>query len=117
MRNLIISIQKKEVHKAATCINQWRFRSTCNETRTIEFFYKSGSLPGDKLMKQLFYILSMMNLNEVGILEFVSDAGGNNVRFNKLLRNGKEIGNRLWLEYEDITFQDPSTLRKTMIET
>ena len=29
----------------------------------------------------------------------------------------KEIGNRLWLEDEDVTFQDPSTFRKTMIVT
>ena len=46
-------------------------------------------------MEQLFYILSMMTLIEVRILGFVSDAGGNNARLNKLLRNGKEIGNRL----------------------
>ena len=110
MRNLIISIQKKEVHKAATCINQWRFRSTCNETRTIEFFYNSGSLPGDELMNQLFHVLSMMNLIEVKMLVFVSDAGGNNTRLNKLLRNGKEIGNIFWLEDDVVTFQDPSTL-------
>ena len=35
-------------------------------------------------MKQLFNMLSMMNLIEVGILGFVSDAGGNNARLNKL---------------------------------
>ena len=34
-----------------------------------------------------------MNLIEVRILGFVSDAGGNNARLNKLLRNGKEFGN------------------------
>ena len=54
----------------------------------------------------------MMNLIEGRILGFVSDTGGNNARLNMLLRNGKEIGNRLWLEDEDITFQDSSTFRK-----
>ena len=107
----------KEVHKAVTYVNQWRFRSIYNETRTIEFFYNSGSLPGDELMKLLFNILSMMNFIEVRILGCVSDAGGNSTRLNTLLHNGKEIGNRLWLEDEDITFQDPSTFRKTMIAT
>ena len=68
-------------------------------------------------MKQLSNILSMMNLIEVRILGFVSDARGNNSRLNKILRNGKEIGNILWLEDEDVTFQDPSTFRKTMIAT
>ena len=48
---------EKEIHKPATYVNQWRFRSIYNETRTIEFFYNSGSLPGDELMKQLFNIL------------------------------------------------------------
>ena len=56
-------------------------------------------------MKQLSNILSMMNIIEVKMLVFVSDAGGNNARLNKLLRNGKEIGNRLWLEDEDVTFK------------
>ena len=101
---------EKEVHKAATYINQWRFRSIYNETRTIEFFYNSGSLPGDELMKQLFNIISMMNLIEVRILGFVSDTRGNNTILNKLLRNGKEIGNIFWLEDDVVTFQDPSTL-------
>ena len=78
----------------------------------IVLFYMSWSLSGDELIKQSFYILSTMNLIEVRILIFVSGAGENNTILNKLLRNGKEIGNRLWLEYEDITFQDPSTLRK-----
>ena len=100
----------KEVHKAVTYVNQWRFRSIYNETRTIEFFYNSGSLPGDGLMKQLFNILSMMNLIEVRILGFVSDTRGNNTILNKLLRNGKEIGNIFWLEDDVVTFQDPSTL-------
>ena len=68
-------------------------------------------------MKQLSNILSMMNLIEVRILGFVSDARGNNSRLNKILRNGKEIGNILWLEDEDVTFQDPSTFRKIMIAT
>ena len=66
-------------------------------------------------MKQLFNILSMMNLIEVRILGFVFDEGGNNARLNKLLRNGKEIGNRLWLEDEDVTFQYPSIFRKKTI--
>ena len=63
-------------------------------------------------MKKLFNMLLMMNLIEVKILGFVSHAGGNNARLNKLLCNGKEIGNRLWLEDEDVIFQDPSTFRK-----
>ena len=46
-----------------------------------------------------------------------SDARGNNARLNKLLRNGKEIGNILWLEDEDVTFQDFTTFRQTMIAT
>ena len=83
----------------------------------IEFFYNSGSLLGDELMKHLFNILSMMTLMEVRILGFFSDAGGNNTRLNKWLRNGKEIGNILWLKDEDVTFQDPSIFRKTMIAT
>ena len=45
-------------------------------------------------MKKLFNMLLMMNLIEVKILGFVSHAGGNNARLNKLLCNGKEIGNR-----------------------
>ena len=81
-----------------------RFCSIYNETRTIEFFYNSGSLPGDELMKLLFNFLSMMNLIEIRILGFVSGTEGNNSRFNKLLRNGKEIGNRLWLKDEEVTF-------------
>ena len=89
---------EKEVRKVATYVNQWRFRSIFNETRRIEFFYNSGSLSGDELMKQLFNILSMMKLIEVRILGFVSDTGGNNARLNKLLRNDKEIGNILWLK-------------------
>ena len=68
-------------------------------------------------MNQLFHVLSMMNLIEVKMLVFVSDAGGNNARLNKLLRNGKEIGNRLWLEDKNVAIQDPSTFRKTMIAT
>ena len=75
---------EKEIRKAATCVYQWRFRSIYNKTRTIGSFYNSGWLPGDELMKQLFNMLSMMNLIEVGILGFVSDAGGNNARLNKL---------------------------------
>ena len=48
---------------------------------------------------------------------YFSDVGGNNARLNKLLRNSKEIRNGLWLEDEDVTFQDPSTFRKAMITT
>ena len=48
---------------------------------------------------------------------FVSDTGGNNTRLNKLLHNGIENGNILRLKDEDVTFQDPSTFRKTMIAT
>ena len=55
-------------------------------------------------MKLLFNFLSMMNLIEIRILGFVSGTEGNNSRFNKLLRNGKEIGNRLWLKDEEVTF-------------
>lgn len=68
-------------------------------------------------MKQLSNILSMMNIIEVRILGFASDARENNSRLNKILRNGKEIGNRIWLEDEDVTFQDPSIFRKIMIAT
>ena len=46
-------------------------------------------------MKKLFNILSMMNLIEVIILGFASDARSNNLRLNKLLRNDKDIGNIL----------------------
>ena len=35
----------------------------------------------------------MINLIEVIILEFMSDARGNNAILNKCLSNGKEIGN------------------------
>ena len=35
---------EKEIHKPAAYVNQWRFWSIYNETRTIEFFYNSGSV-------------------------------------------------------------------------
>ena len=41
---------EEEIYKTATYIDRWRFHLIYNEIRTIEFFYNSGSLAGDKVM-------------------------------------------------------------------
>ena len=49
-----------------------------NERRNLEFFFNSGSMDGDDIMRQMFHVLTCLAV--IDVFGFVSDTGGPNAR-------------------------------------
>jgi hypothetical protein len=90
---LLESPEKKEEETKSLAVyaNQWRFRSLYNKTHDAEFFFNSGCLNSDELLRQCLHAVTCYEMSGVEILGLVSDAGGPNSGLLKLLRHGESI--------------------------
>ena len=58
--------------------NQWRFRSTRSLIHVGDFYYNSGSLDGDEILRQFLDVVSLYEMIGVRVFRIVSDGGGGN---------------------------------------
>ena len=98
-----------ESHKIATYVNQWRFRSDHNETRNLEFFFGDNKMDGDEILHQFFHVLTGLEMINVGVYGYTSDAGGSNSRALSLFRDAKHLGDTAWPDDTFVTIKNPAT--------
>jgi len=89
-------------------VNQWRFCSIKGVIHNTEYFFNSGSLTGDELLRQFVHVVSCYEAIGVRILGCVSDAGGQNSRLFSYLRCFRPIDEGSWLSDDSILIQNPA---------
>jgi len=88
-----------DVVKPAVYVNAWRYisiRADGTEGWMCGFFFNDGSLTGDTLLNQFDYVTLCCESIGSKVYGLVLDAGGNNAKFTRRLRN-------------DVTFADEAT--------
>ena len=83
----ILNINKKKKYGELLSVyaNQWRFRSTKGIVHNADFYYNKGSLDGNELIRQYIDVVSCYELIGIKIYGMVSDGGGGNTKFFKLI--------------------------------
>ena len=97
---------EEETEEIATSVNQWRFRSVLGKIFNCEFFSNRGTLNGDNLLLQFLHVVLACEAIRCEVWGFLCDAGGNNARLFKFLRNGK-TSKEPWLPAEMVTTTNP----------
>jgi hypothetical protein len=77
------SLAKKE---HAVHANQWRFRSCYGVVHNSEFFFNTGSMGGDDLVRQWMHVHTCYEIIGCKIYGLCGDAGGSNASFFKMIR-------------------------------
>jgi hypothetical protein len=93
-------------YKPATYVNLWRLRTTTNVTQSCEFFFNTGSLSGDELLRQFMRVAGHYEMIGVQILGLLCDAAGQNARLFHLLRGGATVGLTGYPTFKDTTFSN-----------
>ena len=57
LKNLLDKEKPNLMHKSATYINQWRYRSSDGRSYNCKFWYNSGSLDGDALLEYFIQVV------------------------------------------------------------
>jgi hypothetical protein len=97
-------------HEAAIYVNQFRLRTTRKLTdkafkHNAEFFYNTGSLDADELLRQFMHVITCYEMIGVWILGNCMDAGGGNAGLCTLLRGGIDVHpHDTWLDESLVTF-------------
>ena len=83
----ILNINKKKKYGELLSVyaNQWRFCSTKGIVHNADFYYNKGSLDGNELIRQYIDVVSCYELIGIKIYGMVSDGGGGNTKFFKLI--------------------------------
>ena len=83
MFKTILSLTKKKKDSASLVVytNQWRFRQTRGIVHNGAFYYNTGSLDGNEMMRQFMDIVLSYETITVKMFVIVSDGGGCNVFF------------------------------------
>ena len=79
-----------DVVKPAVYVNAWRYiaiRADGTEGWMCGFFFNDGSLTGDTLLRQFDYVTLCCESIGSKVYGLVLDAGGNNAKFTRRLRN------------------------------
>jgi hypothetical protein len=107
--NLTEHYKRQELmsYKPATYVNLWRLRTTTNVTQSCEFFFNTGSLSGDELLRQFMRVTAHYEMIGVQILGLLCDAAGQNARLFHLLRAGQTVGLSGYPSFEQVTFPNP----------
>ena len=71
----------EEIPDIISYVNQWRFRTTKNEARNLEFFFNKGDSSGSEMLRQMLHVVMMLSTIDVVVVGITLDAGGNNERF------------------------------------
>ena len=94
----------------ATYANVFRYRSsfpTPNKIVNLNFFFNSGSLKGNELMRQFNHIVLSCEMANLQVHGFCCDAGGNNARLLSLLRDDNKVGDSGWAPDNCIRCKNP----------
>jgi len=105
-QNMIKSLESDNCN--AKKVNQWRFRSIKGVIHNAEYFFNSGCLTGDELLRQFVHVVSCYEAIGVRILGCVSDAGGQNSRLFNYLHCFRPINEGSWLSDATILVQNPA---------
>ena len=84
-------------------LNKWRFRSTKNGVRNLEFFFHEGEATCSELLRQLMNILHCLSLIDVVVTGVSCDAAGGNRIIVKYLLGGDSHLNNSCLEKVSFT--------------
>jgi len=105
-QNMIKSLESDNCN--AKKVNQWRFHSIKGVIHNAEYFFNSGCLTGDELLRQFVHVVSCYEAIGVQILGCVSDAGGQNSRLFNYLHCFRPINEGSWLSDATILVQNPA---------
>ena len=99
----------EEIEKPhAIMANQFRLRSPFGNIHTAEFFYNSGSLDSDELLRQVLHVVGSFEASEIEVHGICCDAGGANEGLSSLLRNGRKITDDMCILDDDlVSMQNP----------
>jgi len=89
-------------------VNQWRFRSIKGIIHNAKYFFNSGSLTGDELLRQFTHVVSCYESIGVRILGCVCDAGGQNSRLFHYLCCSTPIDDNAWLSNNCVLVTNPA---------
>ena len=86
--------------------NQWRFRSTRGVVHNGDFFFNTGSLDANELLRQMMEVILAYETCGIKVFGIVSDAGGGNEGFFKILtQNIARVGP--WSDIGAVRFRNP----------
>ena len=95
---------KGDAVKPAVYVNAWRYisiRAEKTEGWMCGFFYNDGSLTGDTLLNQFDNVTLCCESIGSKVYGLVLDAGGNNAKFTRRLRNDSNFANdATWIDEE-----------------
>ena len=107
LKNLLDEDKLDNFCKPATHVNQWRYRSVNGRTYNCEFWFNAGSLDGETLIEQFNQVVIRCETVGSRVLGFVCDAGGNNARLMKLLRDKTKVPEGSWVPINVVTTANP----------
>ena len=90
--------------------NVFRYRSsfpTPNKIVNLNFFFNSGSLTGNELLRQFNHVVLACEMSNMQVHGFVSDAGGNNARLMTMLRDDNKIDDSAWAPDDCVRCKNP----------
>lgn len=90
----------------ACSVNQWRYRSATGKVFNCEFFLNNGELNGAELVQQFHHVVMACEAISCQVHGFQCDAGGNNARMVKFLRNGS-TADEAWLPEQMVCVTNP----------
>lgn len=95
--------------KPAMYVNQWMFVTTSSFKFLCEYWFNAGSLKGRQLREQFHHVLRMVEMVGFFCHGVFLDAGGNNHRFVRLVRevHRKAKCEDLWLGEDFISCAHP----------
>ena len=104
----LVEVGKEPYVGASTYANVFKLRTARNKTWTLAYYFNTGSLDGDDVIKQLLDVLAATEIVGMKVYGQVSDAGGGNIGAITLLTknkcNGLKDGKP---EKEDLQYVNP----------
>ena len=97
----------KKIRTPGIQVNQWRYPAVDGRSYNCEFWNNAGSLNVDGLLEQFKQVVMRRETVGSRVLSFVCDAGGNNARLMKLLREKIDIPEVGWLPIEVVRTVNP----------
>lgn len=91
LRDLLADDSKIATTEPATYVNQYRYRGTNGRSFNCNFWFNSGSLPGNVLIQQFIRVVIHCEMVGSRVFGFVCDAGGNQGKLTAMLREDTDV--------------------------
>lgn len=105
--------EKGSTNKVSIYANQWRYRSASDKVHNGDFYYNTGSLGSNEILRQ--FHKTLFSYESVGIKEYrlVCHSGGGYRKFYDLLKKENEV-DAFWLDKGMTSFVNPYNNNRSM---